>query len=84
MKIDEHLIKKVLEKLYQDHFPYSVRVSTLQDELQIDPHSIAAALYYLKDKGLVENSEDGWRINALGIDSLQGISLIQVVSPMRR
>lgn len=76
MKIDEHLIKKVLNKLYQDHFPYSVRVSALKDELQLSPQSIAAVLYYLKDKGLVENSEDGWRINASGIDFLQGISLI--------
>jgi len=76
MEIDEHLIKKVLNKLYQDHFPYSVRVSALEKELQLNPQSIVAVLYYLKDKGLVENSEDGWRINASGIDSLQGISLI--------
>ena len=76
MKIDEHLIKKILNKLYQDHFPYSVRVSALEKELQLNPQSIVAVLYYLKDKGLVESSEDGWRINASGIDSLQGIGLI--------
>ena len=73
MKVEKELIRKILRKLYDDYFPYVVRVSELKDELQIDSQRVAAVLHYLEYKSLVESEEQRkWKITASGIDFLEG------------
>lgn len=90
MRIEKSLLRKVLEKLYEDSFPGTYVAITLcrrlfkeqSKELNLKDHSpIEAASRYLVDKGLIEETrnKDGkpqWRITALGIDKLEGGSLI--------
>lgn len=81
MKVKKSLIKKVLKKLYEEHFPGANYTHDLSKALGMgkgDTPSldVEAVLLYLEDKGLVVRTEHGRRITAEGIDKLEGGSLI--------
>jgi predicted methyltransferase len=68
MRIKKDLVRKVLQKLYEDYYPEAC------------PHklrAVEAVVAYLEEKGLVEvSTQRGCRITAEGIDKVEGGSLI--------
>lgn len=76
MKVRRDLFKLILERLY-DSYPDFVHKDRLSEDVRgveggkVKADEIRGAFVYLKDKGLVEETEDGWRIAALGIDKLE-------------
>ena len=82
MRIKKDLVRKVLDKLYEGYFPEPCHTDKLSKALGMArEHAVAlvveAVVVYLEDKGLVKvTSQKGCRITALGIDKLEGESLI--------
>lgn len=82
MRIEKDLIRKVLEKLYENYFPHSCFLKTLRGAMGTKPDEkylkpLLTVCIYLNDKGLTtEEGENKWRITAKGIDFLEGKSLI--------
>ncbi len=82
MKVKEDIIKKILNKLYLDHFPDACPIGKLCGKLDMNEDeevkSILAAGCYSKEKGWIDeivrpkDDEREWRINASGIDFLEG------------
>jgi len=81
VRVEKSLVRKILEKLYEDHFPGANYTHTLSKGLGmgeggVPSLDVEAAVLYLEDKGLVVRTEVGRRITAEGIDKLEGGSLI--------
>jgi len=68
MRIKKELVRKVLEKLYEDYFP---------EPCPVELSGVEAVIVYLKEKGLVKVSTyRRCKITAEGIDKVEGGSLI--------
>jgi len=68
MRIKKDLVRKVLEKLYEDYFP---------EPCPVELSAVEAVIVYLKEKGLVKvSTQRRCKITAEGIDKVEGGSLI--------
>ena len=86
MKLSKEHFQNVLDQLYKA-YPKSLEtkeLSLLITGEEKDGQTKAACLY-LKDKGLVvESNHDTWRISALGIDKSEHKPLYQAYTPIEK
>ena len=76
MRVSRKFLKPVPEGLYEQ-YPGSLVAKQLSlDVMGEETKEIEGVCLYLKDKGLVVESEAGWRITALGIDFLEEKNLV--------
>jgi len=74
MKVPRHYLEPILERLYS-FYPHFVETKQLSWDVmkKLPDEEMRAACLYLKDKGLIRQGPKGrWRINASGIDLLEG------------
>lgn len=74
MKVSRHYFEPILERLYS-FYPHFVEMKQLSWDVmkKVPDDEVRGVFFYLKDKGLIRQGPKGmWRINASGIDLLEG------------
>jgi len=78
MKVSKDLQVEILRRLYKAYpnhlFKDELRKAIMPEP--VTPEEIQGACIYLKDEGLVVETEDGWRITSSGIDFLEEKKLV--------